>query len=61
MEVILWAGENGVSGVPGPVLVVPPDVRFKMVRVVWTVGSGDLRDDAPDASEPLDCWWESEV
>jgi len=38
---MLWAGEKGVSGVPGPlVLPVPCDVRF--ARPKFEVGAGDL-------------------
>ena len=44
----MWAGEKGVSGVPGP--DAPPDVRF-MARVCT---AGDFRLDVCELSEALD-------
>lgn len=50
-------GEKGVSGVPGPpvVLVVPADVRFNMRPLVLM---GVMMLEEPDVSEDLD--WELE-
>lgn len=48
-------GEKGVSGVPGPpVLVVPAEVRC-MMRVVALVLMGAMMLEEPEASDDLDC------
>ena len=51
-------GEKGVSGVPGPpvVLVVPADVRFKMRPLVLI---GVMMLEEPEVREDLDCELES--
>jgi hypothetical protein len=47
----LWKGEKGVRGVPGAVLLVPADVRFK--RPKFDVGAGDLMED-PEFKDVLE-------
>jgi hypothetical protein len=51
-------GEKGVSGVPGPpmVLVVPADVRFRMRALVFI---GVILLDEPDVRDDFDCELES--
>ena len=51
-------GEKGVSGVPGPpvVLVVPAEVRFMMRELVLM---GAMMLEEPDVSDDFDCELES--
>jgi hypothetical protein len=49
---MLWAGENGVTGVPGPLeLPVPADVRFRRPKL--DVGAGDLMEE-PECRDVLE-------